>query len=98
MSLVLLILLLSPVLWGLWKLVRHVIMEFSGNTVVSVSSSTAYCRSCGDKGKPVKLIRGNLRYELLLWVLGVIPGVVYSFWRDNDNFVCSACGGKVLLD
>jgi len=98
MSLVMLILLLSPILWGLWKLIRHVSMEFSGNTRVSVSSTTMLCKSCGNTARSVRLLRGNLRHEVLLWLLGILPGVIYSFWRDNGDFACSACGGKFLLD
>lgn len=98
MSMLMLILLLSPILWGLWKLLRHVSMEFSGDTALSVSSSSMLCKSCGSTAGAVKLIRGNLRHELLLWLLGILPGVIYSFWRDNGDLVCSACGSKFLLN
>ncbi len=98
MSALLLLVLLSPLLWGLWKLVRHVEMGFSHKRSIPLSSSTVLCRNCEVVGHPVRLIRGNLHWELLLWLMGLVPGAVYSYWRDNGSPVCSACGGRVLMD
>ncbi len=51
-----------------------------------------YCPNCGTVAAPVKLTRGSIWIELVLWILFLIPGLLYSIWRlTTRQRVCPAC-------
>ena len=55
------------------------------------------CETCGAKGVPVKVIKGSIIVELILWLLGCLPGLIYSIWRlTTKAVVCSGCGGHTI--
>jgi hypothetical protein len=51
------------------------------------------CRKCGHIG-PQELIRkGKLSIEIILWLLFIVPGLIYSIWRRTGRyFACKQCG------
>jgi hypothetical protein len=60
------------------------------------SSSTmldsAICTSCGYQGKPVTCTRGSFWIEVVLWICGILPGVIYTVWRLTTRArVCPRC-------
>jgi hypothetical protein len=39
------------------------------------------CQDCGAQGTPKSHTRGSILIELVLWLLFIIPGLLYSLWR-----------------
>ena len=57
------------------------------------------CVKCGSiTDRAVKSMRGSFLLECLLWLLFVLPGVIYSVWRLTTKAkVCPACGSKDIV-
>jgi ribosomal protein S27AE len=56
------------------------------------------CARCGQVGQPATDTPGSLALEVLLWLLFLVPGLVYSVWRVSARReVCAACGSAELL-
>lgn len=55
-----------------------------------------YCPSCNayflNKG-----IKGNGWIELILYLLYIIPGIIYSIWRRSGAGVCAKCKSASLI-
>lgn len=56
------------------------------------------CSNCGTVGKPKKHTKGSMLTELFLWLLMVLPGILYSAWRmSTKTMICKTCGSADLL-
>ena len=56
------------------------------------------CSNCGFVGKPKKKVKGSLLLEIVLWLLLIVPGIVYSFWRFTSKYkACPTCGAANLI-
>ena len=56
------------------------------------------CTRCLTLGKPKTATRGSLATEIVLWLLMILPGVLYSLWRlTTRRPVCRACGSPDLI-
>lgn len=56
------------------------------------------CTVCGYKGKAKRITKGNLGMELVLWLLMIIPGLLYSLWRLTTRYDgCPLCHGNTLI-
>ena len=50
------------------------------------------CPSCGTRGQPSSEVRGSFAIEIVLWLMFIIPGIIYSLWRvSTRTAVCPAC-------
>ena len=50
------------------------------------------CMECGCQRDPIDAKRGLLVIEIFMWLLYIIPGVIYSIWRRvRKQKVCSKC-------
>ena len=50
------------------------------------------CPHCGTQGKPITLTQGSILVEAILWLMVIIPGLLYSLWRlSSKKKVCPAC-------
>lgn len=57
-----------------------------------------YCTTCGVTGKPVLEEKGGCFLELVLWLLLLIPGIIYTIWRRTGRaHECANCGAKTLV-
>ena len=57
-----------------------------------------YCPACGSSGFPVRRTRGTFATELLLWLVLLIPGLIYSIWRLSSRYdACPTCGQAGLI-
>lgn len=55
------------------------------------------CTECGTQGQPKKITKGSLGIEVILWICGILPGILYSVWRLSTRYEgCASCGGKVI--
>jgi hypothetical protein len=51
------------------------------------------CERCGFVGTPRTELRGSPALELVLWLLLVVPGAIYAWWRHRGaRRVCRRCG------
>ena len=57
------------------------------------------CADCGAKVTPLKgPSRGYTGIEIMLWVLFLLPGVLYSIWRRlGRNEACPKCGSLAVV-
>lgn len=56
------------------------------------------CPQCGSVTEPADKLRGSTGIEFLLFLLMIIPGLIYSVWRyGGDRAHCSSCGATGLL-
>lgn len=60
-----------------------------------------FCPNCGSVGYPEERVSGSGFVEVLLWLLFLVPGIIYSIWRSSTKrLVCSTCdhSGTIPLD
>ena len=51
-----------------------------------------YCPHCGASGVPRTVVRGSTVAEILLWLAGLLPGLIYSIWRlSSRHEACPTC-------
>jgi hypothetical protein len=56
------------------------------------------CTTCGYIGNPKSQVKGSFGVELILWLLFIIPGLIYSMWRiTSQQKVCPACKNPTLI-
>lgn len=56
------------------------------------------CTTCGHHGPTRRETRGSIWLEVVLWLLLIVPGLVYSVWRmTTRRQVCAACGATTLV-
>ena len=56
------------------------------------------CPNCGYIGKPKRYTKGSIGWELVLWILFIIPGVFYSIWRIASKYWgCRSCGSRDIV-
>ena len=61
-------------------------------------SKKIICGTCGTIGTPRTETRGSIFIEIILWLCFLIPGVIYSIWRQTTRRpVCRECSGHQLL-
>jgi hypothetical protein len=55
------------------------------------------CLNCGTIGKPKSITKGSICIEIILWLLFIIPGLIYSIWRLTTRTKgCPLCSGKMI--
>ena len=53
------------------------------------------CENCGTVAVPRLETRGSFIVEIILWMLLLLPGFVYTIWRQGSKYeVCSSCKAK----
>lgn len=56
------------------------------------------CTNCGYVGSPKKYTKGSLVWEIILWLLAIIPGIFYSVWRISTRYEgCPVCGAPHMI-
>lgn len=77
-------------------LVAGLLMALRGST--AASGAVMYCTSCGTTGRGKLKTRGALLIEIILWLCFLVPGLIYSIWRQGSKHkVCRACGAASLV-
>lgn len=57
-----------------------------------------YCTRCGHVGHAARRAKGSMATELVLWLLFLVPGLIYSIWRLTTVApTCRQCGGRDLI-
>ena len=56
------------------------------------------CSACGHVGDTKRSVKGSLGVEIFLWLCFLLPGLIYSLWRQSTyHKACSVCGGTNLI-
>ena len=56
------------------------------------------CLDCGHIGRPKKYYRGSLAIEIVLWLCFLVPGLVYTLWRDTSRYKgCRICKSTNII-
>jgi uncharacterized membrane protein YqaE (UPF0057 family) len=62
------------------------------------ASDPMVCLHCGTVAPPVVQTRGHFALEVVLWLLLIVPGIIYSIWRlASRRDVCGACSSANLV-
>ena len=57
-----------------------------------------YCPRCGTVAKEKSVTRGSFLIEVFLWLLLIVPGILYSLWRlSTRQRVCPNCGAPNMI-
>jgi hypothetical protein len=58
----------------------------------------AICTVCGHYGPARKHTKGSIVIEIALWLLMIVPGLLYSLWRlTSKEKVCAECGSNSIV-
>ena len=56
------------------------------------------CPVCNASAKPKIKTKGSVLIELVLWLCFIVPGIVYSLWRQTTKYkVCPVCGAEGMI-
>jgi len=56
------------------------------------------CLTCGTEDRVVLRPRGYFALEVFLWLLYLLPGLLYSMWRVSTKYrACSVCGSEDVV-
>ena len=65
---------------------------------VGASGKRLYCTSCGYEGPGKTVTRGSILIEIILWLCFIVPGLIYSIWRQGSKYkACASCGARTLV-
>jgi hypothetical protein len=57
-----------------------------------------YCTACGSVGWGKRVTPGSFGIEAVLWLLLIVPGLIYSVWRlASRHNACAVCGSKAII-
>lgn len=69
---------------------------FGGHGKVS-AKGRQICPNCGTRGEPKTRTKGSTLLEVFLWLMLIVPGLIYSLWRiTSRERVCPACGSPMI--
>jgi len=55
------------------------------------------CVNCGYKGKCKLITKGSIGMEILLWLVFLLPGLIYSIWRHISRYRgCPKCKESMI--
>ncbi len=58
----------------------------------AVEPRQMYCKNCGTTAVPKRIMKGSVLIELFLWLLFLLPGLIYSIWRHTSVYQgCPSC-------
>lgn len=56
------------------------------------------CSSCGFVGNPRTFVKGNFGIEVILWLLFLVPGLIYTIWRlTTKQSACPQCKKPTMI-
>lgn len=56
------------------------------------------CKECGYHGKMKKHTKGSFIIEVFLWLMLLVPGIVYSLWRVTSKIkICPKCKSDKII-
>lgn len=56
------------------------------------------CTACGYIGTRKTVTKGSIFIELLLWLMLILPGLIYSIWRLTSRYTaCPKCLNPTMI-
>lgn len=56
------------------------------------------CTQCGRQGKPALITKGSIFIEIVLWLMFLLPGLIYSIWRHASRVKgCPDCKTPTMI-
>ena len=56
------------------------------------------CTRCGYVGNPLRITKGSFVMELCLWLIFLLPGLIYSIWRfSSKEDICPNCHNPDII-
>lgn len=56
------------------------------------------CTQCGKRSRPISITKGSFLLEVLLWLLFIVPGIIYSVIRLSSRFKgCPHCRTQTMI-
>jgi hypothetical protein len=63
-----------------------------------MAGKQSICTNCGYVGYPKKTTKGRFLVELGLWILFLLPGIIYSIWRLSSRYeACPKCKNASMI-
>jgi len=57
-----------------------------------------FCADCGTEGKAKLQAQGSFLVEVFLWLMLIVPGLIYSLWRmSSKRKICPRCESQHLI-
>ncbi len=80
-------------LYGIFRALNRINRPGSGD-----EEPPFVCSDCGNRVFPRTFTPGNLGIELLLWLLFLLPGLIYSAWRLTSRYSgCPVCHSRRVI-
>lgn len=65
---------------------------------IATNDKRFICLACGSVDYPRKITRGSFFIEILLYLLLIAPGVIYTLWRLTTKYKgCRTCGSASII-
>lgn len=62
------------------------------------SRTEYYCTRCGHVGRAARRAKGSIAMEIVLWLLFLLPGLIYSIWRlTTKTRTCPKCASPDII-
>ncbi|HAW58358.1 MAG TPA: hypothetical protein DCX03_04995 [Bacteroidales bacterium] len=74
------------------------LVDIIHNYLIITNMEKCICTNCGYQGKPATITRGGIGTEIILWLLFIIPGLLYSIWRMSTKYTaCPKCKKPTMI-
>ena len=75
---------------------------FLGNLSSPITNSMdrgeLICTNCGYRGGAKRITKGGILMEIVLWLMLLLPGLIYSIWRLASRYKgCPQCGAGNMI-
>jgi hypothetical protein len=90
--------LIVPATWLLLLSLPAALVWFIVRVFKPAPGPSMACLTCEHVGPTATRARGSLGMEVALWLLLIVPGMIYSVWRvTGKRPVCQQCGSDALV-
>jgi hypothetical protein len=56
------------------------------------------CTACGYVGEAERITKGSFIIEVFLWLMLLVPGVIYTLWRHTSKYeACPECQSPGMI-
>lgn len=88
----------SAVHWIIVAVLAYLVIKTLGNALSSSSKAEMICPACGTRGPAKMRVGGSFMIEVILWLMFIVPGLIYSIWRlTTKKPACASCGSTAVI-
>ncbi len=78
-------------------IIPPIVPPITPRRIVKIPKKGFICEACGEVGWPRKIVPGSFLIEVLLWLLLIVPGLIYTIWRlTSCRWVCPRCRAHMV--